>query len=104
MSEPHYYAEVIQGMYTPKRTAERKLEVQVYRKGYHQAYDKALEDVFTLLKKGVSVEEAYALTALQANLIGDWRASLEDWYVEPPPFDLESLQETLALRRRMGKA
>ena len=104
MSELQFLGEVIQGMYVTQRQAQQKLEIQVYRKGYHQAYDQALTDVFNLLKKGMSIEEAQALTALQANLVGAWRSEGPDQFILPPPFNQRELQETLALRRRMGRA
>lgn len=104
MSDPQFLAEIIQEMYTPQKQAEQKLLVQAYRNGYHQAYDRALNDVFDLLKKGMSVDEAHALTALQTNLIGAWRADGPDQCNLPPPFNQRALQETLALHRKMGKA
>ena len=104
MSEPQFLAGIIQELYTPQKQAEKKFLVQAYRNGYHQAYDQALTDVFILLKKGMSIDEVHALTALQTNLIGAWRTESADCFILPPPFNQRELQETLALRRKVGKA
>ena len=104
MNEFRTLGEVIREMHTPEWRARRMENEQSYRRGYHQAYNQALDDVFDMLYAQVSLEDAYALSALQANLIGVWRTEDVDKFITPPPFDQKQLQATLALRRKVGKA
>lgn len=64
---------------------------QDFRRGYHQGYEEAVDNIFTLLfNDRMSAEEAYKLVARHANLLGIWRIEECERLALPPPFNREA--------------
>ena len=76
-----------------------RLEESAYRRGYHQGYDKAIDDIFDLLQE-MDQQQAYRLIALHCNLIGSWRREKRDTFIIPPVFSKTDMLETLEHRNR----
>lgn len=72
---------------------------RTYRRGYHQGYYQAVEDVSRLLDSHLSQKDIYALIALHCNLIAVWRTENVDQRIVPPHFNKLSLLETVEHRR-----
>ena len=73
----------------------------LYRRGYHQGYNQAVEDIFRMLNtEHMSSKDTCRLSALQTNLIGVWRTEL-DGPMLPPEFNKADLLETLEHRHNL---
>lgn len=70
---------------------------KAFRRGYHQAWDTALQEIFAMLDEEVSIKDARAVSALYVNSIAAWRAKAADEMTPPPSFERNVLLE--ALRR-----
>ena len=71
-----------------------------FRRGFHQGYDKAIDDIMGLLHQGMNIYQAHRLMALQCNLLGVWRNEKRNEVVVPPSFNTMNLLETLEHRHR----
>jgi hypothetical protein len=71
-----------------------------YRRGYHQAWDAAIDAIFDMLDAGLSSKDAYSLSALYVNSLALWRVEDAEIRIAPPRFCRATLWEALQIHRR----
>ena len=101
MGDPRSLKDIMEDYLESGKAAEHfRLEETAYRRGFHQGYNKAVDDIFELLKQDMDQEQVYRLIALQCNLIGSWRREQRDAFIVPPAFSKTDMLETLEHRNR----
>ena len=84
-----------------KAAEDFRHDENTYRRGYHQGYSQAVDDICRLLDDGMYSRDARALVCLQSNLVGIWRTERLDEFIAPPHLNKMSLLETLEYRRNL---
>lgn len=98
MSELTPLSEIMRNLFTPEGLAQAREEERSFRRGYHQGYNEAVEDIFRLLLVDeMQATEVKPLAALHTNLLAVWRIEETERFIVPPAFNRSNLQETLGL-------
>jgi hypothetical protein len=104
MSEPRLPGDMFKDYLSLEEQERARRTEQTYRRGYHQGYNEAAEDIFKLLLDDrMPTQEAYKLAALQTNLLAMWRIEETERFIVPPAFNRSTLQETLDLLRAVDE-